>query len=37
MIKAGMPLPLHPLVRGLSPQVAWRYLRIVTDDVMPRL
>jgi alkanesulfonate monooxygenase SsuD/methylene tetrahydromethanopterin reductase-like flavin-dependent oxidoreductase (luciferase family) len=37
MIKAGRPLPLQPLVGGLPPEVAWRYLRTVTDDVMPRL
>jgi alkanesulfonate monooxygenase SsuD/methylene tetrahydromethanopterin reductase-like flavin-dependent oxidoreductase (luciferase family) len=37
MIHAGLPLPLQPLVGGLPPDVAWRYLRIVTDDVMPRL
>lgn len=37
MIKGGQPLPLHPLVGGLSPEVAWRYLRTVTDEVMPRL
>ena len=29
------PLPLHPLIGGLPPEVAWRYLRTVTDDVMP--
>jgi alkanesulfonate monooxygenase SsuD/methylene tetrahydromethanopterin reductase-like flavin-dependent oxidoreductase (luciferase family) len=37
MIKAGAPLPLQPLVGGLPPEVAWRYLRVVTDDVVPRL
>lgn len=37
MIRAGAPLPLQPLVGGLHPETAWRYLRIVTDDVMPRL
>ena len=34
---AGMPLQLHPLIGGLPPEVAWRYLRTVADDVMPRL
>ncbi len=30
------PAPaLHPLVGGLPPEIAWRYLRTVTDDVMP--
>jgi alkanesulfonate monooxygenase SsuD/methylene tetrahydromethanopterin reductase-like flavin-dependent oxidoreductase (luciferase family) len=37
MIHAGMPLPLQPLVGGLSPDIAWPYLRVVTEDVMPRL
>ena len=32
-----MPLPLHPLVGGLPPEIAWRYLRTVTDDVMQDL
>ncbi len=35
MIRAGVPLPLQPLVGGLPPEVAWRYLRVVTDKVMP--
>jgi alkanesulfonate monooxygenase SsuD/methylene tetrahydromethanopterin reductase-like flavin-dependent oxidoreductase (luciferase family) len=34
MIRGGMPLPLQPLVGGLPPEIAWRYLRVVTDDVM---
>ena len=37
MVKAGMPLPLQPLVGGLPPETAWRYLRTVTDEVMHRL
>ena len=37
MSKAGLPLPLQPLVGGLPPEIAWRYLRTVTDEVMPRL
>jgi alkanesulfonate monooxygenase SsuD/methylene tetrahydromethanopterin reductase-like flavin-dependent oxidoreductase (luciferase family) len=37
MIRAGQPLALQPLVGGLPPEIAWRYLRIVTDDVMPAL
>jgi hypothetical protein len=28
---------LQPLAGGLPPDIAWRYLRIVTDEVMPRL
>ena len=34
MIEAGTPLPLHPLVGGLAPEIASRYLRTVTDEVM---
>jgi alkanesulfonate monooxygenase SsuD/methylene tetrahydromethanopterin reductase-like flavin-dependent oxidoreductase (luciferase family) len=37
MVKAGSPLALQPLVGGLPPEIAWRYLRVVTDEVMPRL
>jgi len=37
MVRGGLPLPLHPLVGGLPPEVAWRYLRTVTDDVVPAL
>jgi len=37
MIRTGAPLALQPLVGGLPPETAWRYLRIVTDDVMPAL
>ena len=37
MIKSGAPLPLQPLVGGLPPEIAWRYLRNVTDDLMPML
>jgi alkanesulfonate monooxygenase SsuD/methylene tetrahydromethanopterin reductase-like flavin-dependent oxidoreductase (luciferase family) len=37
MMKGGAPLPLQPLVGGLPPDIAWRYLRTVTDEAMPRL
>jgi alkanesulfonate monooxygenase SsuD/methylene tetrahydromethanopterin reductase-like flavin-dependent oxidoreductase (luciferase family) len=37
MIGSGAPLPLQPLAGGLPPDIAWRYLRTVTDEVMPRL
>jgi hypothetical protein len=37
IIRAGEPLQLQPLVGGLPPEIAWRHLHIVTDDVMPRL
>lgn len=36
-IRAGNVLQLNPLIGGLDPTVAWRYLRTVTDDVIPRL
>ncbi|HEX4016862.1 MAG TPA: LLM class flavin-dependent oxidoreductase [Frankiaceae bacterium] len=34
-VKAGRPLGLHPLIGGLPPEIAWRYLKIVVDKVMP--
>ena len=34
---SGLPLPLQPLVGGLPPEIAWRYLRTVTDEVVPAL
>jgi alkanesulfonate monooxygenase SsuD/methylene tetrahydromethanopterin reductase-like flavin-dependent oxidoreductase (luciferase family) len=37
MVRAGAPLQLQPLVGGLPPETAWRYLRTVTDQVVPRL
>jgi alkanesulfonate monooxygenase SsuD/methylene tetrahydromethanopterin reductase-like flavin-dependent oxidoreductase (luciferase family) len=35
MVRTGMPLQLQPLVGGVPPEVAWPYLRTVTDVVMP--
>jgi alkanesulfonate monooxygenase SsuD/methylene tetrahydromethanopterin reductase-like flavin-dependent oxidoreductase (luciferase family) len=35
MVRAGAPLPLHPLIGGLPPELAWKYLKTVTDEVMP--
>ncbi len=37
LARSGLALPLHPLVGGLPPDIAWRYLRTVTDEVMPAL
>ena len=37
MAQTGMPLQLQPLAGGLPPEIAWRYLRTVTDEVMPKL
>src|SRR5262245_18973641 len=34
-VDAGELLQLQPLVVGLPPEIAWRYLRRVADDVMP--
>lgn len=36
-VRAGAPLALHPLVGGLPPETAWRYLRTVADSVLPAL
>jgi alkanesulfonate monooxygenase SsuD/methylene tetrahydromethanopterin reductase-like flavin-dependent oxidoreductase (luciferase family) len=37
LVRAGMPLGLHPLVGGVPPEVAWPYLRLVAERVMPAL
>ena len=37
MASAGQILSLHPLVGGLPPEIAWRYLETVTGRVMPAL
>lgn len=34
-VRAGLPLALHPFIGGLPPEMAWKYLRTVVDDVMP--
>jgi alkanesulfonate monooxygenase SsuD/methylene tetrahydromethanopterin reductase-like flavin-dependent oxidoreductase (luciferase family) len=31
----GAPLSLHPLIGGLPPAIAWRYLETVANKVMP--
>ena len=36
-VKAGAPLGLHPLIGGLPPELAWKYLNVVVDKVMPAL
>jgi alkanesulfonate monooxygenase SsuD/methylene tetrahydromethanopterin reductase-like flavin-dependent oxidoreductase (luciferase family) len=35
LVRAGTPLQLHPLIGGLPPETAWRYLHTVVDRVMP--
>jgi alkanesulfonate monooxygenase SsuD/methylene tetrahydromethanopterin reductase-like flavin-dependent oxidoreductase (luciferase family) len=37
LARSGLVLPLHPLVGGIPPEIAWRYLRTVTDEVEPAL
>ena len=34
-VRGGALLSLHPLVGGLPEDLAWRYLRTVTDTVLP--
>ncbi|MCD9624290.1 LLM class flavin-dependent oxidoreductase [Rhabdothermincola sp. EGI L10124] len=36
-IQGGRPLALHPLVGGLPPELAWKYLKVVGEKVMPAL
>jgi alkanesulfonate monooxygenase SsuD/methylene tetrahydromethanopterin reductase-like flavin-dependent oxidoreductase (luciferase family) len=36
-VRGGAPLSLLPLAGGLPPEIAWKYLRVVSDKVMPRL
>ncbi len=36
-VKGGAPLGLLPLAGGLPPELAWKYLKIVSDKVMPQL
>jgi alkanesulfonate monooxygenase SsuD/methylene tetrahydromethanopterin reductase-like flavin-dependent oxidoreductase (luciferase family) len=36
-VRAHGFLPLHPLIGGLPPEVAWRYLQTVADRVVPAL
>ena len=36
-VKTGAPLSLLPLAGGLPPEIAWKYLRVISDKVMPQL
>ncbi len=36
-VKGGAALSLLPLAGGLPPEIAWKYLRVVSDKVLPRL
>jgi alkanesulfonate monooxygenase SsuD/methylene tetrahydromethanopterin reductase-like flavin-dependent oxidoreductase (luciferase family) len=35
LVRGGTQLALHPLIAGLPPEIAWRYLSTVTDVVLP--
>jgi alkanesulfonate monooxygenase SsuD/methylene tetrahydromethanopterin reductase-like flavin-dependent oxidoreductase (luciferase family) len=35
-VRGGQLLALHPLIGGLPPDIAWRYLRTAVDDVLPK-
>ena len=35
IVRNGGMLALHPLCGGLPPDLAWKYFRIVADEVMP--
>ena len=35
IVRNGGMLPLHPLCGGLPPDLAWKYFKIVADEVMP--
>jgi alkanesulfonate monooxygenase SsuD/methylene tetrahydromethanopterin reductase-like flavin-dependent oxidoreductase (luciferase family) len=37
IVRGGAPLALHPLIGGLPPEIAWRYLETVANEVMPAL
>jgi alkanesulfonate monooxygenase SsuD/methylene tetrahydromethanopterin reductase-like flavin-dependent oxidoreductase (luciferase family) len=36
-VRTGHPLGLHPIIGGLPPEIAWKYLNTVVDKVMPAL
>ncbi len=35
LLRGGSVLQLHPLIGGLPPDIAWRYLETVVDKVLP--
>ena len=37
LVRGGSPLALHPIIGGLPPKIAWRYLETVVDKVLPAL
>lgn len=36
LMDGGGVLQMHPLIGGLPPEIAWRYLRTVSEEVLPR-
>jgi len=36
-VRSGAPLPLHPIIGGLPPKIAWRYLETVVNKVVPAI
>lgn len=34
-VRGGAPLPLHPLIGGLPPTIAWKYLETIVERVLP--
>jgi hypothetical protein len=36
-VRGGAPLPLHPIIGGAPPEIAWRYLETVAEKVVPAL
>jgi alkanesulfonate monooxygenase SsuD/methylene tetrahydromethanopterin reductase-like flavin-dependent oxidoreductase (luciferase family) len=35
LVRGGQQLRLHPMCGGIPPEIAWPYLRRVTDEVLP--
>lgn len=36
-VREGRPLPLHPIIGGTPPELAWRHLNVVAEKVLPAL
>jgi alkanesulfonate monooxygenase SsuD/methylene tetrahydromethanopterin reductase-like flavin-dependent oxidoreductase (luciferase family) len=36
-VRSGAPLPLHPIIGGLPPEIGWRYLHTVAERVLPAI
>jgi hypothetical protein len=35
MVRTKGWLPLHPIIGGTPPEIAWKYLKIVAEKVLP--